>query len=321
MSLRRATALAATLLLTAANAFSQGFPSKTITMVVPFPPGGATDPIARLFAAKLGEAWKVPVIVDNKPGAGTTIGMGAVARAAPDGYTVVVATTSLGTNPVLYSKLPYDTVKDFTPLSLAVILPGALVVNPQLPVNSLPELVAYLKARPGQANFSSAGNGTINHLAGELFKSMAGVDVVHVPYKGSGPAVAAVLAGDVSFVFDTFYTLQPLVKAGRLKAIASSGLRRIEALPDLQTVGETYTGFAASSWLGFMGPANMPPDIAKKWSDEISRIALMPDVKERLAAQGADAVGSNQADFRTFIEGEIAKWQKVVEKAKIPKME
>ena len=311
----------AVMLAAAPAAVAQTFPNRAVTLVVPFPPGGATDPLARMFANKISEAWGVPVIVDNKPGAGTTTGMRYVATAAPDGYTVVVATTSAGTNPALFSKLPYDTMKDFTFLSLAGVLQSVLTVNPQVPVSNVSELVAYAKARPGKLNFSSAGNGTINHLAGELFKSMVGIDVVHVPYKGSGPAVTAVMTGEVTFIFDTVFTQLPQIKAGRLKAIASAGANRIDVLPGVAAVNETYPGFSASSWIGFMGPAHMPPEVVAKWANEIARVAQMPDVKELLASKGVQAIGGSPGEFSRFLDAEIVKWQKVVDDSQIEKVD
>lgn len=309
------------LLIGVSAAIAQAYPNRTITIVVPYPPGGATDPIARIFATKLSQAWGVPVIIDNKPGAGTTIGMNHVSQAQPDGYTVAMGTTSVGTNPALYNKLPYDTAKDFTYLSMAGILQIVATVNPKLPVKSFNELIAYAKSNPGKLNYSSAGNGTIPHLAGEFFRAAAGVNVVHVPYKGSAAAVAAVMTGEADYTFDTLFTEQPFIKAGRITALASAGPTRLESMPGLPTVGETFPGFTAFSWMGFMGPANMPPQLVTKWSEEITRIAKMPDVKERLATSGVEANGSTPDQFTKFVNAEIAKWKKVVADANIPKIE
>lgn len=316
------TLLAGCCLLAGAFAVSaQAYPDRPITLVVPYPPGGATDPIARAFASKLSDAWGVPIIIENKPGAGTTIGMRHVARSKPDGYTIIMGTTSVGTNPALYAKLPYDTLKDFTYLSRAGILQIVATANPKLPIKSVAELIAYAKTHPGKLNYSSAGNGTITHLAGEFFRASANIDIVHVPYKGSSAAVTAVVAGEADLTFDTYFTSQPFIKADRLAALASAGPRRMVSMPELPTIGETFPGFTAFSWLGFMGPANMPPEIVDKWSQEIRRIADLPDVKERLAAAGTEAAGTTPAEFVSFVESEITKWKKVVADGKIPQIE
>jgi tripartite-type tricarboxylate transporter receptor subunit TctC len=320
MRFTRAT-FGAALLLSAAAALAQAYPNRPITLVVPYPPGGATDPIARIYATKLTEAWGVPVVIDNRPGAGTTIGMGHVARAQPDGYTIVMGTTSVGTNPALYHKLPYDTLKDFSYLSRAGILQIVATTNPKVPVKSFSELIGYAKANPGKLNYSSAGNGTITHLAGEFFKASAGVNLVHVPYKGSSAAVTAVVSGEADLTFDTYFTEQPFIKAGRINALASAGPSRLESMPQLPTIGESFPGFTAFSWMGFMGPANMPADIVAKWSKEVQRIAALPDVKEKLAASGVEAGGSTPEEFVQFVTAEINKWTKVVSEGKIPKVE
>ena len=297
------------------------YPNRPITIVVPYPPGGATDPIARIYSAKLSEAWKVPVIIENKAGAGTIIGMNYVARAKPDGYTIAMGSTSVGTNPALYTKLPYDTAKDFSYLSMVGILQIVPTVNPKLPVKTLADLIAYAKANPGKLNFSSAGNGTITHLAAEYFCAAAGINAVHVPYKGSAAAVLAVMTGEANFTFDTLFTEQPFIKDNRLRALASAGPTRLASMPALPTVAETFPGFSAFSWLGFMGPAGMPPAVIAKWSTEIIRIAKLPDVKARLLSSGVEAHGTTPERFAAFVQEEIVKWQKVATDAKIPKMD
>jgi tripartite-type tricarboxylate transporter receptor subunit TctC len=222
------------------NAWSQStfpsYPNRPIHLIVPFPPGGAVDPIARTLAQKLEEAWGQPIIIDNKPGAATIIGTDFVAKANPDGYTMILVSTSFTVNPAAYSKLPFDPIKDFTPISLVSKLPLILVVNPQLPVKSVAELIEYLKSRPAQVNFSSIGNGTTQQLAGELFKSMAGVNIVHVPYKGSGPSMMSVVSGETSMTFDSIFLLMPQVKAGKLRALASTGTQATALAPDLPSV-------------------------------------------------------------------------------------
>ena len=309
------------LLFSAISAFAQSYPDRPITLVVPYPPGGATDPIARTFASKLSDAWGVPVIVENKPGAGTTIGMQHVARSKPDGYTIIMGTTSVGTNPALYAKLPYDTLKDFSYLSRAGILQIVATANPKVPIKNLSELITYAKTHPGKLNYSSAGNGTITHLTAEYFRASAGIDLTHVPYKGSSAAVTAVVSGEVDLTFDTYFTSQPFIKADRINALASAGPKRMESMPELPTIGETFPGFTAFSWLGFMGPANMSPEIVEKWSHEVRRIANLPDVKERLAAAGVEAGGTSPAEFVSFVQTEIDKWNKVAADGNIAKVE
>jgi tripartite-type tricarboxylate transporter receptor subunit TctC len=299
---------------------AQGYPNRPITVVVPYPPGGAVDPLARIFTTKLAEIWKVPIIIDNRPGAGTMIGMGYVAKAAPDGYTVAMGTTSVGTNPAMYEKMPFDTLKDFTFLSQAGIFQLALSVHPSIPVSTIAELIAYAKKNPGKLNYSSAGNGTIAHLAGEYFKSEAGFEATHVPYKGSSAAVTAVASAEVSFTIDTVFTETPMIKAGLIKPLATIGPKRLESTPQLPTIAETFPGFTAFSWMGFMGPAGVPADIVKKWAIEITRIAEMQDVKEKLGNLGAEPVGGSAEQFEAFAKAELIKWNKVVTDAKIEKV-
>ena len=294
------------------------FPSKPINLIVPYPPGGAVDPIARLYAEKISQNWGVPVIVLNRPGAGTTIGLNQAAKAEPDGYTVVLATASITSNAPLYRSLPYDTLKDFTYLSMAGMIPLAITANPRTPVNSLDELVDRLKRQPGSLTYSSSGNGTIIHLGGELFKSLAGVDMVHVPYKGSGPSVMAGVAGEVDLTFDSVFLMNPQVQAGKLKYIAVASAKRLKSLPDVPAISEKYPGYFVTSWVGFMGPAGIPQDIADTWAKEIARVAALPDVSDRLASLGVESVSSTPREFAAFVESEIRKWEKVVRDARIP---
>ncbi|MDM9560948.1 tripartite tricarboxylate transporter substrate binding protein [Bordetella petrii] len=294
------------------------FPSKPINLIVPYPPGGAVDPIARLYAEKISQNWGVPVVVLNRPGAGTTIGLNQAAKAEPDGYTVVLATASITSNAPLYRSLPYDTLKDFTYLSMAGMIPLAITANPRTPVNSLDELVDRLKQQPGSLTYSSSGNGTIIHLGGELFKSLAGVDMVHVPYKGSGPSVMAGVAGEVDLTFDSVFLMGPQVQAGKLKYIAVASAKRLKSLPEVPAIGEKYPGYFVTSWVGFMGPAGIPRDIADAWAKEIARVAALPDVSERLASLGVESVSSTPREFSSFVESEIRKWEKVVHDAQIP---
>lgn len=311
-------AVGALLWLSAAWSQPVPYPNRPIHMIVPFPPGGALDPIARRIAQKLYEAWGQPVVVENKPGASTIIGAQFVAKAAPDGYTVILVATSFTVNPAAYSKLPFDPVKDFAPISLVCRFPMLLVVNPQLPVHSVKELIDYLKARPGQVNFSSIGNGTMQQLAGELFKSMAGVDMVHVPYKGSGPSMMSVIAGETSLTFDSLFLTMPQVKAGKLRALATAGMQPTPLAPNLPTVsGSGLPGFDVPTWAGFLAPAGTPPEVVQKLQLEIARILQQPEIRDQLINQGVEPVGSTPEVFAEFIKAEINRWGKLVKQAGI----
>jgi len=304
------------------NAWSQStfpnYPNRPIHLIVPFPPGGAVDPIARTLAQKLEETWGQPIIIDNKPGAATIIGTDFVAKANPDGYTMILVSTSFTVNPAAYSKLPFDPIKDFTPISLVSKLPLILVVNPQLPVKSVAELIEYLKSRPTQVNFSSIGNGTTQQLAGELFKSMAGVNIVHVPYKGSGPSMMSVVSGETSMTFDSIFLLMPQVKAGKLRALASTGTQATPLAPDLPSVsGSGLSGFNVGSWVGLLAPAATPKEIAQKWQRETALIMQMSEIRSRQSSLGLEPIGSTQEYFGDFIKSEIAKWGAVVKQAGI----
>ena len=290
------------------------YPTKPIRLVVPFPPGGATDILARDVAQKLTESWGQAVVVDNRPGAGANIGTELVAKSAPDGYTLLMGTVGThAINPSLYAKLPYDHVKDFAPVILVAGVPNVLVVNPALPVNSVAELIAYAKANPGKLNFASSGSGTSIHLSGELFKVMAGVEMVHVPYKGSAPAVQDLIGGQVQLMFDNLPPSLPQIKAGKLRALAVTSAARAPALPDVPTMAEAgLPGFEASSWFGILAPTGTPPAIVAKLNAEIAKWLATPEAKEKLAKQGANAAGGSPEDFAKHIAAETAKWAKVV---------
>jgi tripartite-type tricarboxylate transporter receptor subunit TctC len=302
------------LALVAALACAQTYPTKPIRLVVPFPPGGATDILARDVAQKLTEAWGQSVIVDNRPGAGGNIGSELVAKSAPDGYTLEMGTVGThAINASLYAKMPYDHVKDFTPVILVAGVPNVLVVNPALPANSVAELIAYAKANPGKLNFASSGNGTSIHLSGELFKVMAGVQITHIPYKGSAPALQDLLAGQVQMMFDNLPPSLPQIKAGKLRALAVTSLARAPALPDVPTLAESgLPGFEASSWFGILAPAGTPAPIVAKLNAEIAKWLATPEAKEKLSKQGANAAGGTPDDFAKHIATETAKWAKVV---------
>ena len=310
----------ASLMALAALAFAQAptaYPTKPIRLVVPFPAGGATDILAREVAKHLTDAWGQSVVVDNRPGAGGNIGSELVAKSAPDGYTLEMGTVGThAINASLYSKMPYDHVKDFVPVILVAGVPNVLEVNPSVPVNSVQELIAYAKANPGKLNFASSGSGTSIHLSGELFKVMAGVQMTHVPYKGSAPALADLLGGQVQLMFDNLPPSLPQIKAGKLRALAVTSATRAPALPDVPTVAEAgLPGFEASSWFGVLAPAGTPPAIVAKLNAEIAKWLTSPEAKEKLASVGANIAGGTPEDFARHIQAETAKWAKVVKES------
>ena len=298
-----------------ANAQSAAtYPNKPIKIIVPFPPGGATDIIARAIGFELQKAFGQTVIIENKPGAGGNTGADLVAKSPPDGYTLVMAT--VGTHAInmsLYAKMPYDAVKDFEPVVLVAGVPNLLVVHPSVNARSVKELTALAKAQPGKLNVASSGNGTSIHLSAELYKQMAGVDILHVPYKGSAPAVADLLGGQVQMMFDNMPVSLPHAKAGKLRALAVTSLKRSPALPDVPTMDEEgLKGFDATSWFGLLAPAGTPKDIITKLNAASVAALATPDMRERLAAQGADPVGNSPDQFAAFIKAEIEKWAKIV---------
>ncbi|HZE60243.1 MAG TPA: tripartite tricarboxylate transporter substrate binding protein [Burkholderiales bacterium] len=303
----------ATLLLVASSALAQPYPSKPIKIVVPFPAGGIADLYARLIGARLTESWGQPILIENRTGAGGNIGADAVAKSAPDGYTLV--TGSFGTHAVnvsLFSSMLYDPVKDFAPIILIIEAEGLLVVHPSVPAQSVPELIAYGRANPGKLTFASAGMGTASHLAGELFKTMAHVEMTHIPYKGNVPAITDMLAGQTSLLFGTMPTVLPHAKAGKLRALATIGTTRSAAAPDLPTVAETLPGFDVNNWVGFLAPAGTPNDIVRKWNTEVNKIMQGADIKQRLVTEGARYSPNTPEQFGAFIKSEIAKWAPVV---------
>ena len=305
------------LIFAATTAFAQPFPSKPTKMIVPYPPGGSADILARAIGAKVGEGLGQPVVIDNRPGAGTIIGTEATAKSAPDGYTFMLGTVSShAINPALNPKLPFDPVKDFTPLSLVASIPFAMIVHPSVPARSVQEFIALAKARPGQINYSSAGNGTSNHLAGELLKSMAGIDLVHVPYKGSAPALNDLVAGQVSLMFDLVLTAAPHIKSGAARGLAVTGAQRSPILPGLPTVAESgLPGYEVSAWFGIFAPAGLPQPVAQRLNAEFVKVMREPDLKQRLASLGADPLTSSPEQFSAYLRSEIDKWAKVVKES------
>src|SRR5438876_7044295 len=309
-------ALAALLTVCVSGAWAQAYPSKPIRLIVPFPPGGTTDILARAVAQRLTQTLGQSVVVDNRPGAAGNIGADIVAKSAPDGYTLLMGTVGThAINPSLYAKMPYDHVKDFAPVVLVAGVPNVLVVNPALPVNSVSDLIKLAKDKPGQLNFASSGSGTSIHLSGELFKTMAGVDMTHVPYKGSAPALTDLMGGQVQLMFDNLPSSLQQIKAGKLRAIAVTSLQRAAALPDVPTVADTIPGFEASSWFGVLAPAGTPRGIVVKINGEVAKWLASPDAKEKLAAQGANVAGGSPEDFSKHIQAETAKWAKVVKES------
>jgi tripartite-type tricarboxylate transporter receptor subunit TctC len=294
-------------------ALAQGYPAKPIRVIVPFPPGGGTDLFARAVSQKLTAAWGQQVIVDNRSGAGGMIGSELVAKAAPDGYTLLVTSSSTHSiNPHLSRKPLYDPLLDFAPVALIASAPNVLVVHPSVPARTVKELIALGKARPGSINYASNGSGTLSHLTGELFKLQAGVSVVHIPYKGGPPAVIDLVAGQVSLLFAAFPTVSGQVRAGRLRAIAVTGARRVEASKDLPTVAETLPGFESSQWWALFAPAAAPADIVDKLNAEVAKIIGDAEVKARFASEGAEALGGSPREFAAFLKADYEKWGKVV---------
>jgi tripartite-type tricarboxylate transporter receptor subunit TctC len=308
-------ALAALFAVAAGAAAAQAnYPVKAIRYVVPFPAGGPLDIVARAIGQELTKAWNQPVIVDNRPGAGGNIGADLVAKAPADGYTILMGAVSThAINVTLYSKLPYDPIKDFAPVTLITSVPNVLVVHPSLPVKNVKDLIALAKAHPGQLNFASGSTGSAGHLAGELFNSMAGVQMTHIPYKGAAPAVIDLIAGHVSLMFDNLSSALPNIKAARVRALAVTTLKRSPLLPDLPTISESgLRGFDISTWFGIFAPAGTPPDVVAKLNGEIVRILHTREMTERLAALGAEPVGNKPDEFAAFIKTEIPKYAKVI---------
>ena len=287
-------------------------------MIVPFPPGGGTDYTARLIGHKLSELWGKQVVIENRPGASTIIGSDLVAKSQPDGYTLLMGSVNHTINPSLIAKLPYDTIKDFSPITVCVTSSYVLVVHPSLPVKTVKELIALARARPGEINYSSSGSSGPQHLAGELFKMMAKVDITHVPYKGGGPAATALVGGHVQLQFSTPVSALPHLKAGRLRALAVTSLQRSAAFPQLPTIAEAaLPGYEAVTWWGLLGPARMPREIVDKVHADVVKVLQMADTRDKLASQGVSPAGTSPEDFTVMIQREIAMLAKVVKAANV----
>ena len=289
------------------------YPERPIRLVVPYAAAAGTDIGVRIISPKLADAFGQQVVVDNRPGAGGSIGAEIVARASPDGYTLMIGSISHTILPSMHSKLRYDIVKDFAPVSMLVAYPFLVVINASLPAKSLKEFVELAKAKPGQINYGSSGSGTVGHLNAELFKSVTGIDIVHVPYKGIANAIIGILAGEASLGFYSVSATFPHIKAGRLRALASTGANRSPSVPDVPTVAESgFPGYDVSTWFGVLAPAGTPQPVIAKLHREFARIVQLPDIKERLIANDFDPVGSSPEQFSAFIRKEMARWAKVV---------
>jgi len=319
--LTRLSALAAAPWLAAtarAQDAAASYPARPIRIVVGFAPGGATDIVARTIAQKLQDAWGQPVTIENKPGAGSNLGAETVMRADADGYTLLLGTIANATNVSLYKNLKYDFVRDFAPITQIMAAPSVLVVSPSLPVDDLKGLIALAKAKPGTLTYASSGAGGSPHLAGEMLEQRAGIQMVHVPYKGAAPALADVISGQVNLGFKTALSAIPSMQAGKLKPIAVAANRRLAQIPSVPTMAEAgIPDFEVSSWNGLLAPARTPPAIVAKLHREVVRILALPDVRERFAAQAAEPVGSSPEEFRTYIRSEIDRWAVVSKKANV----
>jgi tripartite-type tricarboxylate transporter receptor subunit TctC len=305
--------------LACAGAAAQAYPVKPIRFVIPYPPGGASDVTARIIGAKMTEAWGQQVVIDNRQGANGIIALENVAKSAPDGYTILMANVGPNAiNPVVYSKLPYDAIRDFAPVTLTTKVPQVIVANAYLPVKNIRELVALAKAKPEQIVFASGGSGSSNHLAFELFKSMAGVKIVHVAYKGDAPAMTDAISGYVQLTMPTVIAAAPHINSGKLKPLAVGTPKRVPALPGVPTVAESgVPGYESESWGGVMSRAGTPQPVIERLHAEITRILKQPDVREKLEALGGEIVGSTPSEFSAYLKAEIAKWDKVAKTANI----
>lgn len=308
-----ATALSVLALVVAPSAaMAQAWPTKAIRFINPFPAGGGTDAFARPLAARLSQSLGQQVIIENLGGAGGTLGAGVAAKAAPDGYTFFVGAVHHTIAETLYAKLNYKLERDFVPVTMIALVPNVIVVNPNVPIKSVSELIAYAQAHPGKLNFGSAGNGTSHHLSAELFKTMTGTDMTHIPYKGAGPMMQDLLAGQVDLAFDGMGTSASQIKSGKLRALAVSSRTRLSAFPDLPTIGETVSGYEVQTWYALWAVAGTPKEIIERMQAEVAKAMQSPEIKEIWASQSATAGGWPQQQFAAFVKSEIVKWAKVV---------
>jgi tripartite-type tricarboxylate transporter receptor subunit TctC len=305
------------LCLFAGIAHAQPYPSKPVRLIIPFPPGGSNDIVGRMVATQLGERLGQSVVADNRGGAGGTIGTDVAAKSPPDGYTLLLISVAHAFNPAMYKKLPYDPEKSFAPIGLVAAGPVALTVNPSVPARSVKELIDLAKANPGKLNYATAGIGSFQHLASELFKLQTGVDMVHVPYKGGGPAMADTIGGQAQINMASLIQVIPHAKSGKLRLLATSGTKRSALFPDVPTIAETVPGYDATNWWGLVAPAGTPPEIVDRLSKELSILLSSPTTKARLESEGADVLRMDPAQFGRFLHDEIEKWGKVVKRAGI----
>ncbi len=309
--------LAASLVAAAGSAAAQSYPARSIRLVVPSAPGGGTDILARVLANKLTEYLGQQVVVDNRAGAGTTIGIDMVAKSAPDGYTLLVSPSTLALNLWMYTKLPYDAIRDLAPLTQIAAVPNALVVHPSVPARSVTDLIALAKKQPGEINIGSAGIGTSPHLSLELFKHLAKVNLVHVPYKGSGAAVIAHLSGEISAQIPSLPTAMSYIRSNRLRALGVTTAKRSPYLPEIPAIGETVPGYEATQWFGFLAPVSTPQLVQDRLAQEAVRALRAPDVAKHMANEGAEIVASTPAQFAAYIKSETDKWGRVIKAAGI----
>jgi tripartite-type tricarboxylate transporter receptor subunit TctC len=312
------TLVACTLLVLPTSAVrAETWPAKPIRIVIGFPPGGATDILSRDFAARLAEEIKQQVIIENKPGAGGTIGADQVAKSPPDGYTLTIGTTSNHAIAVsLYKKLPYDPVRDFSPITMLAVSQNVVVINPEIPVNNIKELIAYAKANSGKVNFGSSGNGTISHLTGEMFNTLNGTQITHIPYKGSAFVFPDLISGQISIMFDSTISISPLMKSGKVKALAVTGAKRSRLMPDLPTVAEAANpGFESSNWFGFFAPAGTPKEIVARLHAASLKVLSVAELQQRFAAQGAEVVANTPEEAMTMLKTDILKWADVARRS------
>ena len=316
--LSAAVLAAAAFIAPGAASAQEAYPNKPIHMILPFPPGGVTDLLARALGEKLSTRMGQPVVVENKPGAGTMLASEYVARAKPDGYTILMAASSLSTAPLIYDKAPYDAIKSFAPVTQVASVVHVLEVSPKLPVTNLKELIAYAKANPGKLSYASTGTGTSTHLEGELLKSMAGIDMVHVPYKGSGPALNDLVGGQLGVMIDALGSSGPFIKAGKLRPLGVTTAKRSASIPELPTLSESgVPGYEAMPWLGLVAPAGTPPEVVDRLYKETAKVLEEPAIKERFKGWGLDIIGNTPAEFSSFIKRDIDQWSRVIKSANI----
>jgi tripartite-type tricarboxylate transporter receptor subunit TctC len=298
---------------------AQSYPAKSVRLIVPFAPGGGSDIIARMLAPHVAASIGQQVVIDNRPGAGTIIGAEIAAKAPPDGYTLFLGITgTMAINPSIYRKLPYDPVRDFAAVGLIGTGPNVLVVHPSLPARSIRELIVIAKSHPGRLSYASAGTGGAPHLAGELFKSMSGIDMVHIPYKGAAPATVDLVAGQVQVMFAGMGAALPFIKSGRLRALGVAGAKRSRALPGVPAIGEVLRGYEASTWFAVFAPAGTQPAVISQLNASFTKAAALPDVVQQMSEQGYEPLTSTPEELKAYVASEIAKWAKVIRDAKIP---